>query len=410
MDLKTARDLAYSQVVPKGTEWVTLDQALGRVLAEPLTACRDLPAESRSRMDGYALRSSDLSEMVADGSTLRLAGGCAAAGHANEQPLASGECLRILTGAPLPVSADAVVAQEDVDVRANMVVVKRAVTAGQWVVRPGADVRVGERVLEMGTILTPTALALAAALGYAGLKVHRQPLVALLATGDELMELGEARSGPHAYCNNRYLLGWMVRLQGGIPVHLGVARDDPEVIASRLAAADADLVLTTGGIGHGDRDFVLQVWKNLSVATLFREIKLSPGRHSALGRSGHRFFCALPGNPWAAQVVFTEIVAPMLRRWQGFVRREPLALSGRLASPVQNRSGLYRSVRGLVENREGIWTFLPERSKGLSVFAQLQASPAYALIPPEVEEMGQGDVVQLRLLAMSLVATDFAES
>ncbi len=393
MELQSGRELACNLVVPKGAEWVTLDQALGRVLVEPLTAARDLPGEPRSRMDGYALRSGDVSEVMGDRTVLHLADGCAAAGHDVDQPLAAGECLRILTGAPLPIGADAVVPQEEVEVRGGTLLVRQAVTAGRWVIQAGADVAAGERVLEAGTVLTPTALALAAALGYAGLKVYQQPRVALLATGDELMELGETRPGPHSTCNNRHLLAWMTRLQGGVPVHLGVAKDDPEEITAKLADVDADLVITTGGVGQGDRDFVLKAWENLGVTVHFRRINLSPGRHSALGSRDRQIFCALPGNPWAAQVVFSEIIGPLLRRWQGFSIPEPPVLPARLTSPVQNRSGLHRAIRGTLENREGTLFFRPERPKEVSLFAQVQASPAYILVSPEAQEMPGGSLI-----------------
>jgi molybdopterin molybdotransferase len=395
MDLQSARELACNLVRPKGAEWVPLDQALGRVLAESLTAARDLPGEPRSRMDGYALRSSDATGLMGDPTVLRLTEGCAAAGHVVAQPVIAGECLRILTGAPLPPGADAVVPQEVVELRDGALAVQHAVHAGQWVMQPGADVAAKERVLEAGVVLTPTALALAAALGNTGLGVHQRPRVALLATGDELLELGETRPGPHYTCNNRYLLGWMTRLQGGLPAHLGVARDDPAEIEAKLTDTDADLVITTGGIGHGDRDFVPRVWENLGVMVHFRQINLSPGRYSALGSKGRQIFCALPGNPWAAQVVFSEIVGPMLRRWQGLSIRQIPMLPARLASSIRNSSGLYRAIRGALHNHEGTLVFQPQHSRAVSLFRQVQASQVYTLIPPNVEEMPSGSAVRV---------------
>jgi molybdenum cofactor synthesis domain-containing protein len=410
MDLRSAQQLAWDLAMPKGEEWVMLDHALGRVLAQPLVAAVDLPAEPRSRLDGYALRSSDVTGVSAEiPRELRLAAGCSAAGHSIEHALAAGECLRILTGAPLPVMADAVVAQEDADLHGSALTLRQPVSAGQWIMPQGADVRAGEPVFTTGTVLTPSSLAMAAALGYAGLRVHRRPSVALLATGDELMELGEPRPGPHSYCNNRHLLAWMVRLQGGSSKHLGVAGDDPTEIAGRLAEADADLVITTGGIGHGDRDFILQAWENLGVTVHFRQIYLSPGRHSAFGSINRRLFCALPGNPWAAQVVFGEIVAPILRRWQGLALPEPVAVPARLASPIQNQSGLHRAIRGALNNREGTWYFQPTRSQKVSMFAQLAASPAYALIPPEIEEMSAGNIVRVGVFTLPLLSVALFE-
>jgi molybdopterin molybdotransferase len=411
MDLRSAQQLAWDRVRPKGEEWVTLDQALGRVLARPLEASTNLPAEPRSRMDGYALRSADVHGASAESPLrLRLAAGLSAAGHTSEHVLAPGDCLRILTGAPLPEMADAVVAQEDAVLQGSTLTVSRAVPAGQSVTPPGADVRAGESVLATGTVLTPTSLAMAAALGHAGLMVHRRPTVALLATGDELMELGEFRPGPHSYCNNRHLLAWMVRLQGGSPVHLGVARDDPDAITAKLGEADADLVITTGGIGHGDRDFVLRAWDNLGVTVHFREINLSPGRSSAFGSKGPQLFCALPGTPWAAQVVFSEIVTPMLHCWQGLVLPDATDFCARLTGPIRNCSAHHRAVRGELSHREGTWYFLPTQAQSASLFGHLAASPAYALIPPESQEIAAGECIQVRLLGLPLLATTLLAS
>jgi molybdopterin biosynthesis enzyme len=176
------------------------------------------------------------------------------------------------------------------------------------------------------------------------------------------------------------------------------------VVAVSFADADADLVITTGGVGHGDRDFVLKAWENLGVKVHFRRIDLSPGRHSALGSRGRQLFCALPGNPWAAQVVFSEIIAPMLRRWQASSIPEPPVLQARLATAVHNRSGLHRAIRGVLENRDGTLLFLPERSKGSSLFAQVQASPAYALVPPKPQEVPEGSGVQATWFHWPLLA------
>ncbi len=405
MELRSAQQLVWDMTKPMGGEWVTLDQALGRVLAQPLVAPANLPAESRSRMDGYAVRSHDVAGASPETPmTLELSAGYAAAGHACAHTLAPGECLRILTGAPLPAGADAVLAQEQVDLQGNRLVVKRAVPCGQSVTPPGADVRQAEIVLAPGAVLTPTHLAMAAALGCAGLKVHRRPTVALLGTGDELMELGELRDGPNAYCNNRHLLAWMVRLQGGCPIHLGVAGDDPSEIATGLANADADLVITTGGIGRGDRDCILKAWESLRVTVHFRQVDLSPGRSSAFGSVHQQLYCALPGNPWAAQVVFSEIIAPMIRRWQGLALREPVTLLARLDADLQNRSGLHRAIRGTLRSRDGVSYFQPGLAKHGSLFSQLAASPAYALIPPEARELAAGDVVSVGLFAFPLMS------
>jgi molybdopterin molybdotransferase len=231
--------------------------------------------------------------------------------------------------------------------------------------------------------------------------------VALLATGDEVIELGERFQGPSTYCNNRHLLAALVRLQGGHPIHLGVARDDPRAIEDCLAAAQADLVITTGGVGRGDRDFVSQAWRTLGIKSYFNQINLSPGKNSALGIRGETIFVGLPGTPWSAQVVFTEIVAPMLRRWQGLHLDEPVSWPALLSERLKKRPGYYRAVRGQLALQEGRLSFAPRRSKTEGLFSQMRNTSAYAVLAPDVREIAAGTLVDTRCHDLPLLALPF---
>jgi molybdopterin molybdotransferase len=405
MELTQARQLAWELVAPKGVEWVSLPEALGRVLAEPLVAGWNIPAESRSRMDGFAFRSADSTGAEAEHPVrLQITRGVAKAGHPTTISVAPGESLQILTGAPLPLNADSVAPKEDVSEQEGHLVLTQSFPPGQHVTSPGDDIRSGEKLFSAGTLLTATRVALAAALGCAWLPLYRRPRVALLATGDEVIELGERFQGPSTYCNNRHLLAALVRLQGGHPIHLGVARDDPRAIVDRLAVAQADLVITTGGVGGGDRDFVWQAWRTLGIKSYFNEINLSPGRNSALGIRGETIFVGLPGTPWSAQVVFTEIVAPMLRRWQGLHLDEPVSWPALLSERLKKRPGYYRAVRGQLALQEGRLSFVPRRSKTEGLFAQMHSTSAYAVLAPDVRETAAGTLVETRCHDLPLLA------
>jgi molybdopterin molybdotransferase len=408
MELIQARQLAWELVAPTGVEWVSLPEALGRILAEPLVAGENIPAEARSRMDGFAFRSAD---SAGAGSKkpirLQIARGVAKAGHPTTIPVAPGESLQILTGAPLPPNADTVAPNEDVTRQEGHLIVTQPLPPGRHVTSPGDDIRAGERLFSAGALLTATRLALAAALGCAWLPVYRRPGVALLATGDEVIELGERPRGPSTTCNNRHLLAALVRLQGGHPIHLGIARDDPSAILDRLAAARADLVITTGGVGHGDRDFVSRVWRTLGIESCFDEINLSPGKNSALGIRGETIFVGLPGAPWSAQVVFTEIVAPMLRRWQGLRLEEPACWPAVLGESLKKRSGYYQAIRGELALREGKFSFAPKPSETGSLFARMRNHSAYAVLAPDAREAAAGTWVETRCPDLPLLALPF---
>ena len=210
--IRNSLDLAPG---PQG-ESVPLEEALGRVLHEDLAAHWNLPGESRSRLDGFAVLSSDTGGASPnDPVVLKIVPGVLAAGHLPRGPLRPGECVRILTGAPVPFGADAVVPQEQASEHGERLSVREPVKHGKGVVFPGADVGEGDLLLSKGAVLTPSRLALVAALGYRELPVYRKPRVALLSTGDEVREMGAFTEGPWTFCNNRLLLGWLVSLQGG---------------------------------------------------------------------------------------------------------------------------------------------------------------------------------------------------
>ncbi len=407
MDLTEARQLASRLAAPLGIERVRIEEALGRVAAQSVVADRNLPGECRSRLDGFALRSDDI-RGAAPGRpvSLRILTGCLAAGHTVDVGIGSKECIRILTGAPFPPSADAVAAQEDVTVRGDELVLERACDRGNGVALPGEEVKEGDSLLAEGEVLTPTRLAVMVALGYESMAVYRQPRVALLATGDEVKALGSSEDGPFTYCNNMHLLSWLTQLQGGKSTPLGVVGDDPRAIADSLQdTTGADLVITTGGMGKGDRDFVLEAWTLLGVETLFSEINLTPGRKSALGVRGRQVFLGLPGNPWAAQVVFDELAAPMLRRWQGLQEFSDPLVAACLNESVRQKPGYYRAIRGTLDLAKLPGLFSPCDRKNSSVCSRLDAGFAYVILGPHVVEVASGTEVQVRLSGFPILAS-----
>jgi molybdenum cofactor synthesis domain-containing protein len=406
MDLTEARQLASRLAAPLGIERVRIEEALGRVVAQRIAADRNLPGECRSRLDGFALQSDD-TRNAAPGRpvSLRILTGCIAAGHTVDVGIGSKECIRILTGAPFPPSADAVAAQEDVTVRGDELVLERACDRGNGVAFPGEEVKEGEFLLAEGEVLTPTRLAVMVALGYEWIAVRRQPRVALLATGDEVKTLGSCEDGPFTYCNNMHLLSWLTPLQGGRATPLGVVGDDPRAIADLLQDTGADLVITTGGMGKGDRDFVLEAWKLLGVETLFSEINLTPGRKSALGVRGRQVFLGLPGNPWAAQVVFDELAAPMLRRWQGLKEFSDPLVAACLKESVRQKPGYYRAIRGILDLAKLPALFSPCDRKQSSVCSRLDAGFAYVILEPHVVEVARGAEVRVRLSGFPILAS-----
>ena len=406
MDLNEARQLASRLISPLGTEQVRMEDALGRVLAEDMVADRNLPAESRSRLDGFALRSTDtLGASPTTPMVLRLVPGRIAAGHVMTTGLGSTECIRILTGAPLPPCADAVAPQEEVALEGENLILVKVYAEGSGVMLAGEDAQCGEPLVSAGAVLTPTRLALIAALGGERVAVTRQPHVALLATGDEVKALGTAAEGPYTYCNNMHLLAWLVQLQGGKSLPLGVTADDPHLIADRLQAVAADLVITTGGMGKGDRDFMLEVWSRLGVQLLVKGINLIPGKNSALGERRGQIFLALPGNPWAAQIAFEQLAALMLWRWQGLQGFGHARMAAVLQTSLTGRPGFYHAIRGSLDLGTAPPRFHPSVTRRASVFGRVKDCFAYMLLEPHVVEVAAGSEVQVQLSDFPLLAS-----
>ena len=388
MELHEARRLVLESAVPCSSESVPIGEAMGRVLSESLQAQSDLPPLPRSRLDGFAVRSCDTHGASAGRrKSLRLVPGCLAAGYVPSVSLSEGQSVQILTGAPVPANADAVVGFEEVVREGEWIAVARAIRVHEGISLPGEEIKAGEIVLSRGRVLTPTRLAMLAALGHASVTVRARPRVALLSTGDEVRELGETLEGPLTTCNNRLLLGWMTVQQGGVPVHLGVARDDTREIAKALSFREAEVVVTTGGVGRGERDFILRAWEERGIQLHFREINLIPGKNSAFGTDENRLYFALPGNPWGAQVVFGELVVPLLHRLHGLEHPERPRVKARLSQSIRKKEGYFSAVRGNLNFEGAFPSFQPVGQKGSSLFADLLEGSAYVLLEPHVTRL-----------------------
>lgn len=414
MELTEARRLAQGLVSRGNIEQVWLQQALGRVLGENIFAERNMPAESRALVDGFAVLSSDTRTATKDTpcTLARLEQHLGAGDHANHR-IGAGECLRILTGAPLPVNCDAVVPEECVNQHDGTISIDHELPPGQGVAGTGSEIAEGELLLPKTMILTPTRLALMAALGYSSAPVYWQPCIAFLATGNELREIGEPLQGPYNFCNNRHLLAWLASLRGAKAIHLGIARDDPELIAARMEGVEADLIVSTGGVGRGDRDFISAAWQMLGVEVLFEELNLVPGRRSALGTRGGQIFAGLPGSPWGAQLVFEQIVVPMLLKFQGIGDWVSPSVPAVLETAIKKRKGFYKAVRGTLQRNSSKMTFRPVNKRNRSLFATLRSCLSYILIESHMRELPAGTEVQVHfhdfpLLAFPLVGIESA--
>ena len=326
--------------------------ALGRVLAEPVVSTRTLPPADNSAMDGYAVRCADLAGTThAAPVALRVAFEVAAGGS-HERALALGEAARIFTGAAIPPGADTVVKQEDTERAGALVRIRVAPRHGENVRPAGEDVRAGELVLDSGAELGPAALGLLAALGRTVVAVRQRPRVAIVSGGDELVEPDSAVCEGRIVSSNSYTLSAQCRLAGAEPIYLGIARDTPDALEERLRAGSrADLIVTSGGVSVGDRDYVRPVLEKLGCTLVFWGVQMKPGYPIVFGRFGESgpLVFGLPGNPVSAMVTFEQFVRPVLRKMAGYRAWFRPVVRATLADDFEKSAGRMHFVRVSLE-------------------------------------------------------------
>jgi molybdopterin molybdotransferase len=314
LSVAEAQARILADVARTGTEEVGLVEADGRVLASSHVAKLTQPPFDASAMDGYAVRAADVAQLPA---RLRIVGE-AAAGHPFAGRVAAGEAVRIFTGAPLPAGSDAIVIQENALREGDDVVVRDGTIDPEHVRPKGGDFTAGAELLAAGHVLTPRDLTLAAAMGHARLSVRRRPVVAILATGDELVEPGVTPGDGQIVSSNPYGLAAMARRFGAEPRLLGIARDTRADLARCIAAAaGADVLVTIGGASVGDHDLVAPVLQEHGMALDFWKIAMRPGKPLMFGRLGPQRVIGLPGNPVSALICMRVFVVPLIARLLG---------------------------------------------------------------------------------------------
>ncbi len=344
--LEPARSELLSRITPLCIEAVPLPEAVGRYVAADQRSEVDIPAFDNSAMDGFAVRSSDVARVPAE---LRRIG-TIAAGSATVFRLNAGECVRIFTGAPLPLGADSVVMQEDCrysDDFPDRVTVVEGVKPWENIRFRGEDIRTGSTLLSAGSRIGPPQIGLLAAAGIAHLPVYRRPVVGVISSGSELRQPGEKLSPGEIYESNTAMLSALVRDVGAVPLPPRVVPDDldrlSQVISGGLDAADA--VIMVGGASVGDADLARRAVERLGGTVDFWRLAMKPGKPFFLAQVGGKWVFGLPGNPVSAFVTAVMMVLPALRRYQGAIHCDPPVTLGTLSEPLGNSGDRRHFVR-----------------------------------------------------------------
>lgn len=382
-----------------GVQRIALDDSLGFALAEEVRSRVDHPPWDNSAMDGFAVRAEDLDALPTEGSVRLPISEEVPAGAFPEGPLRPGTAVKVMTGAPVPDGATGVVRVEHTDGGAGGAVeIREASDAKRNIRLRGEDVRVGTPVMSEGSEVTPSAIGVFALAGHASVAVGRRPRIAVLATGDELVDLDgieEAVAGRKVMNSNSHALAALLRTAGAEPLLLGIARDDRDDIIAKLRnGLDCDGIVTTAGVSVGEHDQVKQVLAEMGMERVFWRAKIRPGNPIAFGLLSGKPFWALPGNPVSAMVTFEAFLRPAIRKLAGHTRLHVRA-SARVREPVVSNANLTHFFRVRLEHSPGgLSDAYLTGPQGSGILSSMTAADALLIVPEGVERLELGTVAE----------------
>ncbi|MCB2226101.1 MAG: molybdopterin molybdotransferase MoeA [Desulfarculaceae bacterium] len=401
VSLPEAQRIILDAVTPLGPEEISIFKAVRRVLHEDVVADAMLPPTDSSARDGYAVASSDTAGASPQRpARLKIVGEVQAGGSLNGLTVTPGKAVRIMTGAPLPPGADAVVQFEDSREHGGEVELFRAVAPYENYRRRGENIESGEAVLMRGDMLNPADVGILAALNHDTVRVYQRPRVAIISTGDELAAVGEKPAPGQIRDVNAYALCAEARKYNAEPDHLGIARDSlPQVRELLGRALDADVILSTGGGSMGKYDFVKDAYADLGVELRFGRVRVKPGKPCSFGTMDDKLFFSLPGNPVSAMTSFIQFVRPALLALMGARKLFKPVVSAVLDEPIDKKpTHNLRLLRGRFSlGNGGLHVALAGDQKS-SVFKSMRDANCLIIIPPDSGPLAAGTTVKIQLI------------
>jgi molybdenum cofactor synthesis domain-containing protein len=381
---------------------IPLLEALGLVLAEDVTAPYPVPAFANSAMDGFAVRTSDIAAATERHPVSLPIVGEIAAGDMGARMLAPQTALRIMTGAPMPDGADTVVPVEDTEIHGAQVHIKVAYSVGRFVRGAGEDVAAGETVVTQGSLLRPAEIGMCAVAGHPAVQAYPRPRVAVISTGDELVEPGEALKSGQIYNSNAYALAAQVMEAGGVVIQRLHARDTPEDVRAAFdACTGCDVILTSGGVSVGEHDHVKAVFSERGTLDFWR-VAIRPGKPLAFGRWNQTLFFGLPGNPVSSMVTFELFVRPALRQIRGLDEPFRATVQARLTTDARHETGRQSYQRAFVSQEGAAYLATPAGGQGSHQMRGMVAANALLVLPSHIEHIPAGETVTVLLLDSSV--------
>jgi len=375
------------------TENIAIREALDRTLAEDVLSSINVPAYTNSAMDGYAIAGDDIENIK-----LFSLVGTALAGKPYNNSVKSGECIRIMTGAPICKGVDTVIMQEHVEVNADQISLLGTHKVGQNVREKGEDLAQGSPAIFAGRRLTPSDIGLLASLGISKVNVIRKIRVTILSTGDELKNVGEVLGEGQIYDSNRYTIYCMLHRIGVDITDLGIIKDNPEDIRTAFehASKNADVIITSGGVSVGDADFVKQTLEELGTVN-FWKIAMKPGRPLAVGQIKNAYFFGLPGNPVSAMVTFYQFIQPAIREIMGQTHFENPSIQLKCISKLKKRPGRIEFQRAtIITSETGEKVVKTTGNQGSHVLSSMSEANCFIILPMESGNVEVNSLVEVQ--------------
>jgi molybdopterin molybdotransferase len=416
--VEEAREKIIKEVQPIGTVSAKLEEASGRILADDIVASEILPPFDNTAMDGYALRAEDVRGASPDNPVALEVVGEVQAGGTTETNVQLGQAIRIMTGAPIPEGADSVIPQEMVETNGNQVKVLKEVKVGEHIRPAGEDVQPGTLLMKKGRKINPADIGVLASLGFENIKVSEQPKVAILATGDELLEIGDPLEPGKIRNSNMYALSSLFRSYGAHPINFGIAGDTKEDLEEKILPIInnqlpvTDILVTIGGVSVGDFDFVQEVLKNLGMEVLFWKVAVKPGKPILFGKINrpHRSEVAtekikktlvfgLPGNPVSTMVTSELFIKPALLKMMGREDWKPAFVKSILKGKgLKQKEGREVYVTAITEYQDGRFVSTPTSAQGSGLLTSISSANSLIKMEMDVKGFEVGDEVEVLLL------------
>jgi len=399
--LHEAQKTVFEATKTLGLEKVSLLDAFGRVLGEDIIAARDNPPWDNSAMDGFAVRWEDIKQEHAITKPVALKViEDVPAGTVATKTVGPGQAIRIMTGAPIPKGADTVVKVEETEPSKDTVKIFKEVERGGNIRPQGEDVKKGDCIIAKGTQIRPAEAGMLAILAKSFVLVYQRPRVAILSTGDELADLDERFDEEKIINSNSYGTAAAVQEAGGIPILLGIAKDQPAALKEKIShGLNADILVLSGGVSMGDYDFTKAVFKDLGAEMNFWKLAIRPGQPLAFGKIQGKLAFGLPGNPVSSMVTFEQLVRPAMLKMGGHRSYGRPVVQAAFQEKFSKRTDRRHFLRGILSRENDVLTVRTTGDQGSGILTSMVKANGLIDVPEEVERLNPGDIVNVQVLS-----------